>query len=145
MQGTRFGTVHERYLGSGIVQLSRLPQACYFDSNFHLSSQCRREKIQLEELFKRRACVPWLPAHRVRAETTEREWTNKTVESARRLDDGISYHCIHFREDTAITVTHGIAMLELIRSSEAAGVVRTFHPLELHQRWWVLDFFCIGE
>lgn len=144
MRAPEFGTDYERYLGSGIVQLSQLKRYPHPDPFYHLSSQCRKEQKQLNERFKHEICKPWLPENRLKAEISEVEW-EKRMETGHKKLDGTIYPCFQFDSDTRISITEGISLLEIAWSSVAWGIQRTFDWQVPQQRWWVLDFLCDGE
>ncbi|KAF9728532.1 hypothetical protein PMIN01_13360 [Paraphaeosphaeria minitans] len=139
MDETRYGTDSERYLKSGIVQLSQLKQHPHPDPYFHLSRRCREDQKQLEKLFRHEVCKPWLKENRLKAEVSRSVWENATQRGSRWLD-GTLFPCLEFEENAEIYITEGIAMLHIARSSSVRGLAETFDSLE--HRWWVLDFYC---
>ncbi|KAL5370677.1 hypothetical protein DPSP01_014722 [Paraphaeosphaeria sporulosa] len=141
MDETRYGTDSERYLKSGIVQLSQLKQHPHPDPYFHLSPRCRKDQKQLEQRFRHEVCKPWLKENRLKAEVSRSVWENATQRGSRWLD-GTLFPCLEFEENAEIWITEGIAMLHIARSSSVWGLAETFDSLE--HRWWVLDFYCDG-
>lgn len=136
----RYGTDHERYLGSGIVQLSQIEQRPHPDPYYHLSSQCRKDRKRLEQQFRHEVCKPWLTEYHLEAQVSEPVWEHRMTTGQKELE-GFVFPCLKFQEDARICITGGIALLDTARSSRAWGLAQAFDPLEPQQRWWVLDFF----
>jgi hypothetical protein len=139
----RYGTDYERYLGSGIVQLSQIKQNPHPDPFYHLSPQCRKDRRRLEQQFRHEACKPWLKEYHLEAQISELVWEQRMITGQRELE-GCEFPCLEFDEDAKIYITGGMALLETARSSRAWGLTQTFDRLEPQQRWWVLDFFRDG-
>ena len=144
MDYPEYGTDHERYLGSGIVQLSQIKQNPHPDPYHHLSPQCRRDRRELEQRFRHEVCKPWLKEYHLHAEVSSFVWEDIETEGWKMLEEN-KFPCLKLREGARICITGGIALLETARSSRAWGLAQTFDPLEPQQRWWVVDFFRDGK
>lgn len=143
MEEAQYGTDSERYLGSGILKLSRVPRYPYADKSCHLSPRCQKEQAELEKEFKHNICRPWLKHRHLPAEISHATWIGRTVVGQRNLG-GIEYPCIELGDQATICVSGNIALLEIARSADAQVLVQMFDELEPQERWWVFDFFCDG-
>lgn len=144
MEDTGFGTDHERYLGSGIVQLSQIARYPHPDTFYHLSPECRNAQKKLEQQYRHEVCKPWLNEKHLRAEISRSVWESRTETGWRRLETK-EFPCLRFRKEATICITRGIALLEIAWSSTAWGIAQTFGSLEPQDRWWVVDFFHDGK
>ncbi|KAH8710277.1 hypothetical protein GQ44DRAFT_776643 [Phaeosphaeriaceae sp. PMI808] len=140
MEYLKKGADHERYIQSGIVQLSQIKRHPHPDPFYHLSPQCRRDRGYLEQQFRHEACKPWLKEYHLEAEIPVSTWDSRTITGWKRFEE-TSFPCLEFTEGTTICITGGIALLETARESRAWGLTQTFGLLEPQQRWWIVDFF----
>jgi hypothetical protein len=136
MSSAALSTVHERYLGTGIVQISQLKSHHPSDPWYYISRSCRLRQNNLTELFKHVPCKPYLPENHITAQISGAQWNARASGGEVQLDDGRTYLCVRFRDDARITILNGISRLEAARSSMERGFV---------QRWWVVDFLSDGK
>jgi hypothetical protein len=143
MNPTKYGTEHERFLGSGIVDLSQIDQYPHPDPFHHFTSEFRKERKRLEQQFRHEVSKPWLPEHHLKAQVSPLHWENKTITGWKVLE-GYRYPCLMFNHGTKIHIIERLALLEIARASSVWGLAQVFDPLEPQQRWWVFDFFRDG-
>jgi hypothetical protein len=138
MSKSQFGTVHERYLGSGIMFLSQIEV-----TSPHESYLCQKEQREIENQFRRGACKPWLPEYRLKAEISQSQWGTRDVMEEKRFGR-YDLPKLWFK-DAGIRIVESVARLEAARSSAAAELKKVFNLLETEERWWVVDFFEHGK
>jgi hypothetical protein len=127
MPSTQFSTIHDRYLGHGIVALSQLPKASEDDLVIH-----KKELKKLEGRLKRQTWRPWQNESRLKAEISCRYWNDKSVGEMKRLN-GVDFPQLQFREGADIRMIESMALLEVIRSSNN------------HERRCVVEFLRKGN
>ncbi|KAH8620995.1 hypothetical protein IG631_24353 [Alternaria alternata] len=132
MPSTRFGTDHERYIGSGIVALSQLPRASEDDLIIHA-----KELKERKRRFRPGMCKPWQKENHLKAELSHRHWKNRHIGKSQRLD-GHDFPELQFREDADIRIIENMALLQVVRSSKAS---RWEQRISNGGRQWVVDFF----
>jgi hypothetical protein len=143
MDVTDYGTIHERFVGSGIVDLSQIDQHPHPDPYHHWSPEFIKEGKRLEQQFRHEACEPSLPEHHLKAQVSDLAWKDRTTTGYKVLE-GRRYPCFKFNHGTEIRIIEGFALLEIARSSIAWGLEKVFGSLEPQHRWWVFDFFRDG-
>jgi hypothetical protein len=143
MDKTQYGTVHELFRGSGIVDLSQIDQYPHPDPFHHCTPEFKKERKRLEQQFRHEACKPWLGDNHLKAHISALDWEGKTITGWKTLG-GYEYPCLRFDGGVKICIIERLALLEVARSSSAWGLAQVFGPLEPQQRWWVLDFFRDG-
>jgi hypothetical protein len=136
MRSTRFGTDPERYLGSGIIALSQLPEPSEDDLIIHA-----KELKELARRLEPRTWKPWQKKSHFKAEISRRYWKNRNIGKEQRLD-GRDYPELRFGEDADIRMIESMAMLQAVRSSKAS---RWEQRINNHERRWVVDVFCKGK
>jgi len=136
MQSSRFGTDHERYIGSGIVTLSQLPNASDDDLIVH-----KQEIRDLKKQFGHGTYKPWLKESRLKAEISQCHWKSRRIAEYQRLGEH-DFPRLQFTEDTRISIVESMALLEVLRSSQTLHPEQSFDRLEGQ---WVVDFFCKGK
>jgi DNA-directed RNA polymerase subunit H (RpoH/RPB5) len=140
MSEFRFGTDHERYLGSGIVFLSQIVETSPGDC-----SLCKREQREIESQFQRGACKPWLPEFHLKAEIPESQWETRDILEERRFER-YDLPKLWFQDaDIRIVEKKSVARYEAAKSSGASELKEMFNLLETEERWWVVDFFKHGK
>lgn len=140
MLESRFGTDHERYLGSGIVFLSQIVETSPDDY-----SLCKREQKEIESQFQRGACKLWLPEFHLKAEIPKSQWETRDILEEKRLEC-YDLPKLSFQDaDIRIVERESVARLEAVKSSGAKKLKKMFNLLETEERWWVVDFFKHGE
>jgi hypothetical protein len=143
MNDTDYNTEHERYRGSGIIDLSQIDQYPHLDPFHHCSPEFRKERKRLEQQFRHEVCKPWLQEHHLKAQVSRLHWEDKTITGWKVLG-GFKFPCFTFHHGAKIRIIERLALLEIARSSSAWGLAQVFDPLEPKQRWWVFDFFRDG-
>jgi hypothetical protein len=141
MNAAGYNTIHERYVGSGIVKLSHLREHPHPDPFHHLDPDCINQQKQLKEAFRDRICEPWLPEHRLKAEMSVDALETCMIMDLKRLEDDIVYPCLQFASDANINIVEGIPFLMFARSLIDERMWRTFGTEDPDERWWVIDFF----
>src|SRR5438045_3801995 len=96
-----YGTDHERYLGSGIVQLSQIEQNPHPDPFYHLSPQCRKDRRRLEQQFRHEVCEPWLKEYHLEAQVSEHVWEHRITIGLREFH-GFEFPWLQFQGDAKI-------------------------------------------
>ncbi|RAR15460.1 hypothetical protein DDE83_001101 [Stemphylium lycopersici] len=131
MPSTQFSTIHNRYLGHGIVALSQLPKASEDDLVIH-----KKELKELEGRLKRQTWKPWQKESHLKAEISCRYWNDESVGEKKRLD-GVDFPQLQFREGADIRMIESMALLEVIRSSKSS---RYELRINNHERRCVVEF-----
>jgi hypothetical protein len=141
MYETGYNTIHEQYVGSGILKLSQLSENPYPDPYYRFDPHCVSELNRLKETFKHRTCKPWLPEHRLYAKVSIETWKSRKTVDSERLEDNIVYPWLLFEPDAAINIFRGIPFLMFARSTSDEQMWKTFATKDPDERWWVVDFF----
>ncbi|RYN61333.1 hypothetical protein AA0119_g13263 [Alternaria tenuissima] len=131
MPSTQFSTIHDRYLGHGIVALSQLPKASEDDLVIH-----KKELKELKGRLEGQTWKPWQKESHLKAEISCRYWNDESVGEKKRLD-GVDFPQLQFREGADIRMIESMALLEVIRSSESSRYERRINN---HERRCVVEF-----
>ncbi|KAL6171639.1 hypothetical protein ACJQWK_02648 [Exserohilum turcicum] len=129
-----YRTEHQRYLGEGIVFLSQ-----FADIDPNDICLCRDEQKKIENRLKKGACKPWLQENRLKAEIQMSQWKKRDAKEKEWLG-GCMFPRLSFK-DADIHIMGSVALLEVLRTSDAPKLKKLFDLLQTEERWWVVDFF----
>jgi hypothetical protein len=144
VDGTKYGTDHERYCISGIVKLIDLAEHPHPVPNYHLSPEYAREKTAEQHRFDGEKWEPTLKRNRLTAGITSSGWMSIVRRNNVQLEDGRHYPILEIPKDIDVKIDKGAALLAVLRSSVGEGS-RLPATTELGVKWCVVDFLLWGK
>jgi hypothetical protein len=140
VDGTRYGTDHERYCISGIVRLSDLAEHPHPIPRYHLSPEYAREKTAVQYRLRAEKWEPTLNRNRLTAGITSNEWMCILRRDNVRLEDGRHYPVLEIPKNVDVKIEKGTALLAVLRSS-----VNDLPGLSSSAKWCIVDFLLCGK
>jgi hypothetical protein len=144
VDGTKYGTDHERYCISGIVKLGDLAEHPHPVPNYHLSPEYAREKTAIQHRLGEEEWKPTLKRNRLTAGLTSSGWMGIVRRDNVQLEDGRHYPMLEIPNDVHVKIEEGAALLAVLRSSVGDGS-RLPSSTGLGVKWCVVDFLLWGK
>lgn len=144
MRSHRYLTDYQRYAFSGVVVLHQLSEHPHPDPFRDRDPRCIIEQKALQQRFRDEPWEPWLPENHLKAEVTDEMIANIDV-IRDILVNGDLYPLLNIRPDAGISITEGIALLEVLRSTSFATKHHVLDVVAPGTRWCIVDFVGDGR
>jgi hypothetical protein len=144
VDGTKYGTDHERYCISGIVRLSDIAEHPHPVPNYHLSPEYAREKTAIQYRLGGEEWEPTSKRNRLTAGLTSSGWMSILRRENVQLEDGRHYPILEIPKDVHVKIEKGAALLAVLRSS-VGDDSRLPSSTGLGVKWCVVDFLLWGK